>query len=129
MVERIVPGHSNAAHRAVERQHERRISCGQSIIRTHIGYSSHSGQAISRRSVCAEIVRSEAAMTRVHAYRRNSHEIALVMMGSDGAGQPTERWQDKSREVRGGRSVGKRAMIKDLAQCAPAHESLPICTS
>ncbi len=68
-------------------------------------------------------------MTRVHAYRRNSHEIALVMMGSDGAGQPTERWQDKSREVRGGRSVGKRAMIKDLAQCAPAHESLPICTS
>ncbi len=43
-------------------------------------------------------------MTRVHAYRRNSHEIALVMMGSDGAGQPTERWQDKSREVRGGRS-------------------------
>ena len=42
-----------------------------------------------------------------------------------GGGQPTERWQDKSREVRGGRSAGKRAMIKDLAQCAPAHESLP----
>ena len=46
-----------------------------------------------------------------------------------GGGQPTERWQDKSREVRGGRSAGKRAMIKDLAQCAPAHESLPIRTS
>jgi hypothetical protein len=43
--------------------------------------------------------------------------------------QPTERWQDKSREVRGGRSVGKRAMIKDLARCAPAHDSLPIRTS
>src|SRR6266508_2591782 len=39
--------------------------------------------------------------------------------------RPTERWQDKSREVRRGRSAGKRAMIKDLAQCAPAHESLP----
>ena len=36
-----------------------------------------------------------------------------------GGGQPTERWQDKSREVRGVRSAGKRAMIKDLAQCAP----------
>src|SRR5262249_3272208 len=43
--------------------------------------------------------------------------------------RPTERWQDKSREVRGGRSAGKRAMIKDLAQCAPAHDSLPIRTS
>ena len=42
-----------------------------------------------------------------------------------GGGQPTERWQDKSREVRGGRSVGKRTMIKDLAQCAIAHDSLP----
>jgi hypothetical protein len=39
--------------------------------------------------------------------------------------RPTERWQDKSREVRRGRSAGKRAMIKDLAQGAPAHESLP----
>jgi hypothetical protein len=38
---------------------------------------------------------------------------------------PTERWQDKSREARRGRLAGKRAMIKDLAQCAPAHESLP----
>jgi len=43
--------------------------------------------------------------------------------------QPTERRQDKSREARGGRSAGKRAMIKDLAQCVPAHESLPIRTS
>jgi hypothetical protein len=42
---------------------------------------------------------------------------------------PTVRWQDKSREVRGGRSVGKGTMIKDLAQCAPAHQSLPIRTS
>jgi hypothetical protein len=42
-----------------------------------------------------------------------------------GGGRPTARWQDKSREARGGRSAGTRAMIKDLAQCAPAHESLP----
>jgi hypothetical protein len=43
--------------------------------------------------------------------------------------QPTARWQDKSREVRGGRLAGKRAMINDLAQCVPAHDSLPIRTS
>jgi hypothetical protein len=42
-----------------------------------------------------------------------------------GGGQPTERWQDKSREVRGGRSVGKREHIRDLAQCAITHDSLP----
>jgi chitodextrinase len=42
---------------------------------------------------------------------------------------PTARWQDKSREARGGRSAGKRAIIKDLAQCAPAHDSLPIRVS
>jgi hypothetical protein len=43
--------------------------------------------------------------------------------------RPAARWQDKSREARGGRSVGKGAMIKELARCAPAHESLPIRTS
>ena len=40
--------------------------------------------------------------------------------------QPTARWQDKSREVRGGRSVGKGTVIKRLgAMCSraakPAH--------
>ena len=35
--------------------------------------------------------------------------------------QPTARWQDKSREARGGRLAGMRGMIKDLAQCALAH--------
>jgi hypothetical protein len=68
-------------------------------------------------------------MTHVRVYRRNSQNIASAMTGPLWGGRPTERWQDKSREVRGGRSVGKRAMIKDLAQCAPAHESLPIRTS
>src|SRR5262245_17617281 len=37
--------------------------------------------------------------------------------------------QDKSREVRDSRSVGKGTMIKDLAQCAPEQQSLPIRTS
>jgi hypothetical protein len=47
--------------------------------------------------------------------RRVSRDFASVTMGQRSEGRPTVRWQDKSREVRGGRSVGKRAMIKDLA--------------
>ena len=58
-----------------------------------------------------------------------SNIVARLAMRPGSGGHPTDRWQDKSREVRGGRSAGKRAMIKDLAQCAPAHESLPIRTS
>jgi hypothetical protein len=58
-----------------------------------------------------------------------SNIVARLAMRPGSGGHPTDRWQDKSREVRGGRSAGKRAMIKDLARCAPAHESLPLRTS
>jgi len=58
-----------------------------------------------------------------------SNIVARLAMRPGSGGHPTDRWQDKSREVRGGRSAGKRAMIKDLAQCAPALNSLPIRTS
>ena len=68
-------------------------------------------------------------MTGMHAHRSNSQYIAPMAKKQCGGGQPTERWQDKSREVRGGRSAGRGRMIKDLAQCAPAHESLPIRTT
>jgi hypothetical protein len=51
--------------------------------------------------------------------------VARLIVSPGRGGHPTDRWQDKSREVRGGRSAGKRAMIKDLARCTPAHESLP----
>jgi hypothetical protein len=57
-----------------------------------------------------------------------SNIVARLAMRPGSGGHPTDRWQDKSREVRGGRSDGKRAMIKDLARCAPGHESLPIRT-
>ena len=68
-------------------------------------------------------------MTGMLVDRRNSQDVARMAKSRCGGGRPTARWQDKSREVRGGRSAGKRAMIKDLAQCAPAHDSLPIRTS
>jgi hypothetical protein len=58
--------------------------------------------------------------------RRVSGDFASVTMEQGSEGRPTDRWQDKSREVCGGRSAGKRAMTKELAQCAPAHDSLPI---
>ena len=58
-----------------------------------------------------------------------SNIVTRLAMRPGSGGHPTDRWQDKSREVRGGRSAGKRAMIKDLAQCAPALNSLPIRTS
>jgi len=54
-----------------------------------------------------------------------SNIVARLAMRPGSGDHPTDRWQDKSREVCGGRSAGKRAMIKDLAQCAPAHERLP----
>jgi hypothetical protein len=61
-------------------------------------------------------------------YRKGSQSIVAMAKRQGGGGRPTER-QDKSRGVRGGRSAGKTAMIKDLAQCAQAHDSLPIRTS
>jgi hypothetical protein len=67
-------------------------------------------------------------MTRVPGHRRNSRDRVGIAIVQGRGGRPTKRWhrwQDKSREARGGRSAGTRAMIKDLAQCAPAHESLP----
>jgi hypothetical protein len=68
-------------------------------------------------------------MTDFGTNRKNSQNIAPVANGQRGGERPAARWQDKSREARGGRLGGMRGMIKDLAQCAPAHQSLPIRTS
>jgi hypothetical protein len=42
-------------------------------------------------------------MTGMHAHRSNSQDIAPMAKKQCGGGQPTERWQDKSREARDGR--------------------------
>jgi hypothetical protein len=71
-------------------------------------------------------------MIGVRVDRRNSHDVVAATMGQGWGGRPTgltARWQDKSREARGGRLAGMRGMIKELAQCAPAHQSLPIRTN
>ena len=68
-------------------------------------------------------------MTDLGTNRKNSQNIAPLAKGQGSGERPAARWQDKSREARGGRSAGKRAMIKDLEQCAPALDSLRIRTS
>ena len=68
-------------------------------------------------------------MTDLGTTRKNSQNIAPAAKGQGGGERPAARWQDKSREARGGRSAGKRAMIKDLEQCAPALDSLRIRAS
>jgi hypothetical protein len=43
--------------------------------------------------------------------------------------RPTERWQDKSREVRGGRLDDDSAKIEHLARCALSRDSLSALTN
>ena len=43
-----------------------------------------------------------------------------------GGGDPTARWQDKSREARPGRSVGKWRPIRHIARCATKGDSLQL---
>jgi hypothetical protein len=68
-------------------------------------------------------------MTGVRIDRRNSWDIAGMRMRRSGGGRPTARWQDKSREVRGGRSGEERTRIRPLARCAPLRDSLSARTS
>ena len=63
-------------------------------------------------------------MTGVRVHRRNSHDIAVMAIRQSGRGRATERWQDKSREVRGGRSGEKDASSKHFGRCAPLRDSL-----
>lgn len=68
-------------------------------------------------------------MTLMTLNRRISQHVAPVTRRRSGGGQSTGLGQDKSREVRGGRSVGKRAAINSLAWCATTHDSLPLRAS
>ena len=62
-------------------------------------------------------------MTDIGTNRKNSQNIAPVAKGQGSAEQPAARWQDKSREVRGGRSVGKEGDDQGLGtMCAGARK-------
>src|SRR5262249_8879947 len=71
---------------------------------------------------------AEAALIELGAVRGLSKVVARVE-GSKGAGahdHTTERWQDKSRNVRGGRAAEENKQIRQLARGAFLHHSLRV---
>ena len=65
-------------------------------------------------------------MTALSMVRMISHVGVRLTLRHGGGGQPTARWQDKSRNVRLGRLAVERRWINDLAQCAPSHDNVQI---
>ena len=63
-------------------------------------------------------------MTSIEVRRGKSQTIGPVTKRGSGGGRTTERRQDKSREVRGHRSVGNDASSGHFAQCARPRDSL-----
>jgi hypothetical protein len=59
-------------------------------------------------------------MTRLSAVRTISDGVVCLAWRQRGGGRPTDGWQDKSREVRPGRSVGERQTLQQRqTMCAP----------
>jgi len=65
-------------------------------------------------------------MGGLSAFRRMSNILARLRVRPGRGGQPTDRWQDKSREVRPGRSAEERRQISYLARGARSQRSLSI---
>jgi hypothetical protein len=82
--------------------------------------------ATSRRPVCAEINGVEAAMVGLGMLRRTSNIVARLKVAPGRGDDPTDRWQDKSREVRRARSAQERREISHLPRGACSHRSLSI---
>jgi hypothetical protein len=80
----------------------------------------------SRQPVCAEIDREEAVMVRLGMLRRLSNIVAGLKVEPGRGDDPTDRWQDKSREVRRGRSAQERREISHLPRGAYSQRSLPL---
>ena len=66
-------------------------------------------------------------MTALSMVRMISHVGVRLTLRHGGGGQPTARWQDKSRRLRLGRAAEECRHIKHLARGATAHDSLLIC--
>jgi hypothetical protein len=63
-------------------------------------------------------------MTSIEVRRIKSQTIGPVTRRWSEGGRPTERWQDKSREVCGHRSVGSGANSGHFARCARPRDGL-----
>jgi hypothetical protein len=68
-------------------------------------------------------------MTDLGTNRKNSQNIAPAAKGQGGGERPAARWQDKSREVRGGRSGEEGAISKHFVRCALSRDSLSVRAS
>jgi hypothetical protein len=68
-------------------------------------------------------------MGRFTILRGMAHILARLTVRPGRAGHPTDRWQDKSREVRRGRAVEEGRHIRRFARGATAHDSLHIRTA
>ena len=59
-------------------------------------------------------------MTGLSMVRMISHVVVRLTMGPGSGGHPTERWQDKSRTPRPGRTVERSVTWHDLRHYATA---------
>ena len=65
-------------------------------------------------------------MTGLGMVRMISHVGVRLAVRPGSGGQPTARWQDKSRNVRLGRLAVEHRWINDLAECALSHDNVQI---
>ena len=63
-------------------------------------------------------------MTGLGVVRMISHVGVRLAVGPGSGGQPTARWQDKSRSLRPARPAADGRKSSDFAQCSPLHDSL-----
>ena len=68
-------------------------------------------------------------MARLTVLRGIAHMLARLVVRPGAGDPPTDRLQDKNREVRRGRTVEERRYIRRFARGAIAHNSLPIDTT
>jgi hypothetical protein len=63
-------------------------------------------------------------MTGLSMVRMIAHVGVYLAVRPGSGGQPTARWQDKSRSLRPGRMAADGRKISDLARCALMRDSL-----
>ena len=63
-------------------------------------------------------------MTGLSMARMISHGVVCLAGRTESGGDPTDRWQDKSRSLPPGRPAADGRKISDLARCALLRDSL-----
>ena len=63
-------------------------------------------------------------MTGLSMVRMISHGVVCLAGRTESGGDPTDRWQDKSRSLPSGRPAADGWKISDLARCALLRDSL-----